>query len=177
MTADRSTPCYEVAEKLALGEPLSACEEHIATCPDCSRLTTMPRLLAAASHAAEPKPGFVIRATAGARTKLARRRRNRIVGSGIAALAAAAIGVWSMRPSSPSTTNSQAAMDLPRLEPVNSAPDPKPSTTPPLTDHEVGAELLRISNFRRAMAPSPRWREAEAPLSLYRLVVHEGASR
>ena len=91
------SPCDVVTERLALGEPLGDDEAHVATCPACSRLVGLPRLVAAAAHAAEPNPGFAIRAAAGARTKLAVRRRHRIAGNVALAAAAVVVAVWAVK--------------------------------------------------------------------------------
>jgi hypothetical protein len=96
------TPCEEVTERLALGEPLGDAEDHVATCPACSRLIALPRLVAASAHAAEPHAGFVIRSTTGARTMprsgAATHRRQRP-----AAAAAIVLGCGRSTAPSPST--------------------------------------------------------------------------
>ena len=176
-------PCDVVTERLALGEPLADVEAHVATCPACSRLSALPRLVAASAHAAEPRAGFVVRTAAGARTKLAVRRRNRIIMNSTGALAAAAVALLVLR--APDEGGEfgplQGAYRAPaQLTPVGDRTDrdlveaPTPGT---LTDDDVGAELARISDLDRALAPSPAWDTAEAPLAAYRLIVHEGVFR
>jgi hypothetical protein len=170
------SPCDLVTERLALGEPLAEEEAHVATCPACSRLVALPRLVAASAHAAEPNPGFAIRTTAGARTKLAVRRRNRIITNSLAAIAAVVLGVWLVRSPSPVKKDiaDTGARTLPTpLSPVHS--DEKLVIN--LTDEQVGRELVRISDFERAMKPTKHWRDAATPLSNYRMVVHQGAVR
>jgi hypothetical protein len=178
------TPCDVVTERLALGEPLADVEAHVATCPACSRLVALPRLVAASAHAAEPHAGFAVRTAAGARTKLAVRRRNRILVNTTGALAAAAIAVLALRtPDAPANPSFQiGAYRAPApLAPVNdstgSTESPDELAAGELTDDDLGAELARISDFDRAIAPSPAWRTAEAPLAPYRLIVHQGVFR
>jgi hypothetical protein len=171
------TPCDEVTERLALGEPLGDVEDHVATCPACSRLVGLPRLVAASAHAAEPNPGFVIRSTAGARTLLVRRRRNRIIGNGVAAAAVLALAVWAVRSPIGGVKQNpllpQASMPSHNPEPINT---PNPTLLTPVTNDVIGTELKTISNFDRVMAPSRQWNAAQRPLSRYRIVV-QGASR
>lgn len=171
------TPCDEVTERLALGEPLGDVEDHVATCPACSRLVGLPRLVAASAHAAEPNPGFVIRSTAGARTLMVRRRRNRIIGNGIAAAAVLVLAVWAVRSPIAGGKHKQPSQQVQvpwrNPEPIN-VPDPTLLT--PVTNDVIGNELETISNFDRVMAPSRQWNAAQAPLSRYRIVV-QGASR
>jgi hypothetical protein len=170
------SPCDEVTERLALGEPLGDVEDHVATCPACSRLIALPRLVAASAHAAEPNPGFAIRSTAGARTLLVRRRRNRIIGNGVAAAAVIVLAVWAVRsPAAKIVSKQQSGVStLPHNpEPVHAN---DPTLVTPVTDQVMSRELRTISNFDRVMAPSRQWNDATAPLSRYRFVV-QGASR
>jgi hypothetical protein len=170
------SPCDVVIERLALGEPIGDVEDHVATCPACSRLIALPRLVAASAHAAEPNPGFAIRTAAGARAKLVTRRRNRIATNAIAAIAAVALGVWALRTPIEPTLQMQGMHTAPSpLEPIHNSDRTPDDLT--LTDEEIGAELGRISDFDRVLAPSPRWDDAEAPLHGYRLIVTQGASR
>jgi hypothetical protein len=171
------SPCEVVTERLALGEPLGDAEDHVATCPACSRLIALPRLVAASAHAAEPNAGFVIRSTTGARTMLARRRRNRILGNGLAAAAAVVLAVWAFQ--SPVAVdkqphNAQGVNALPSNPQPVASDDPTLET--PVTDELIGSELVHISDVDRVLAPSRQWRKAEAPLSGYRFVV-QGAVR
>jgi len=172
------TPCDEVTERLALGEPLGDVEDHVATCPACSRLVGLPRLVAASAHAAEPNPGFAIRSTAGARTLLVRRRRNRIIGNAIAAAAVLVLAVWAVKsPIGGADKHKQPQQGIQspwhNPEPIN---NPDPTLLTPVTNDVIGTELKTISNFDRVMAPSRQWNAAQAPLSRYRIVV-QGASR
>jgi hypothetical protein len=170
------TPCEVLTERLALGEPLGDVEEHVATCPACSRLIALPRLVAAAAHAAEPNPGFAIRTAAGARAMIVTRRRKRIAGNAIAAVAAVVVGVWALRtPIQPSQTLPAMHSAPAPLEPIRNTDRNLDDIS--LTDEEIGAELGRISDFDRAIAPSPVWSDVEAPLHGYRLIVTQGASR
>ena len=172
------SPCDQVTERIALGEPLADVEAHVATCPACSRLVSLPGLVAASAHAAEPNPGFAVRTAAGARQKLVTRRRRRIATNAVAALAAVALGIWAVQdPVDRPLMQRPAAMDLPsQPQPVSSSEDQAPEEIR-VTDEDLGTELVRISDPDRVMRPSRQWREAEAPLAPYRFVVHQGARR
>jgi hypothetical protein len=170
------TPCEVTIERLALGEPLGEAEAHVATCPACSRLVALPRLVAASAHAAEPRPGFAIRSAVGARSKLAARRRNRIGGTIVAAAAAVAIGVVAFRAPTAPFHNTVGMRTAPApLAPVQANDERLGEIS--LTDEQIGAELIRIADFDRAVAPSRHWRAAQAPVSGYRLIVQQGAIR
>jgi hypothetical protein len=147
-------------------------------------MTALPRLVAASAHAAEPRAGFAVRTAAGARTKLAVRRRNRILVNSAGALAAAVVAVLVFRggddgkPSVLSGAYRAPAQPTPVGDNGDNVALELDDTTPGvLTDDDVGAELARISDLDRALAPSPAWDTAEAPLSAYRLIVHEGVFR
>jgi len=172
------TPCEEVTERLALGEPLGDAEDHVATCPACSRLIALPRLVAASAHAAEPNAGFVIRSTTGARTMLGRRRRNRIVGNVAAAAAVILVGVWAVQ--SPVTVDKKQQQHQVGMRDPSQNPTPvgdnSPTLDTPVTNDLIGNELVNISDLDRVLAPSRQWRKVESTLSGYRFVV-QGASR
>jgi hypothetical protein len=171
-----SAPCDIVTERLALGEPLGDAEDHVTTCPACSRLIALPRLVAASAHAAEPHAGFVIRSTTGARTKLVQRRRNRILGNGIAAAAAIVLAVWAVQ-SPMGADKKPTPLQGVMVAPTNPMPvgDDAPLDQP-VTDDLIERELGTISNFDRVIAPSRHWQKVEAPLTGYRFVV-EGAEQ
>jgi hypothetical protein len=169
------SPCDSVVERLAMGEPLDAVDdEHVATCPACSKLVTLPSLVAAAGHAAEPAPGFAVRTAAGTRTKLIVRRRKRIAWNVAAAAAAIVAGIWVARdPVAPGGALPQPAGQLPAIarEPAPPSDDNESPTDPDqISDEELLERLIRYADTDAVMQPSERWREAEAPLAPYRIL-------
>jgi len=170
-------PCNLIAESLVMGEPLSDGDRaHVETCPECTALVAMPGRISAATAAPEPGPGFSARMTVGARERLATRRRQRVVGFGFAALAAAGLTFYvtqrasSSRSSHPVPT---AGTDSPSPDPDRPAGgsdlDP-PLDDAPVSDQEV-RELLRMSSLERAMQPVAPWDEIEAPLRESQMVL------
>jgi hypothetical protein len=108
---------------------------------------------------------------------LVRRRRNRILGNGLAAAAANVVGVWAVQ--SPITVDKKTIPSQ-GMSHIPGNPQPVGDTTPaldtPVTDDVIGAELVHISDVDRVLAPSRQWRKVESTLSGYRFVV-QGASR
>jgi hypothetical protein len=171
-----SAPCDRVAERLAVGEPLAELSAHVETCPACARLTALPGLLAGASAvtaspALEPGAGFAARVTTGARGRLATRRRNRVLGSGAAVMAAAAMAALVMT-RSPGTGSSQlGAMRMPPpLEPILASDPATDRSRPgddvtPITDTSGDARLVRdlsdLSSLDRTLRPHRAWRVVE----------------
>src|SRR5690606_16773083 len=94
--APMSSTCDQVAERVALGEPLGEVGEHAATCERCKRLVALPVELGAVHRDVDPGLGFSARMTAGAQHRILVRRRRRIAAMSAAAVAATALGVFVM---------------------------------------------------------------------------------
>ena len=170
-------PCDLVAERLAVGEPLGDDgEAHVAACPACARLVRLPAMVAASAREPEPGAGFSSRMQLGARAQLTARRRTRVVSLTLATAAAVLVGGVVMtrhrgddQPSTMATYTQPTPISMPgehRAEPVRHDADHRASHTD-LSDHELAAGLVRISDVDGALIPHRAWRRAEAPLAPY----------
>jgi len=166
--------CDLVTERIALGEPLGDLDAHIATCPECAKLTALPGLVAASARAAEPGPGFSSRATVGARHRLAVRRRNRLAATALAAASVLAVGGVAMTHRS----------EQPQPGAMRMVEDPTPLDTsspePTVADQDLAVALARISDVDGAIGPIADWHRIETPLSPYQallVAIRQGASR
>ncbi len=170
-------PCDLVAERLAIGEPLGDDgEAHVAACPACARHVRLPAMVAASAREPEPGPGFSSRMQLGARAQLTSRRRARVASLTLATAAAVLVGgVYMTRhhgddqPSTMATYSPPMPISLPgehRAEPVRHDPDHRPPHAD-LSDRELAAGLVRISDIDDALIPHRAWRRAEAPLAPY----------
>ena len=170
--------CDQVAERLALGEPLGEDgDAHIAACPACARLAKLPGLVAASAREVEPGPGFSSRMQVGARTVLTARRRTRIASVTLAAAAAALIGgVFVTRHDRADNRGAMSRIDdpMPLSLPGEHRDSRKhdqpsmPSTHQPTSDQQLVAHLARVADVDGALAPHAPWRRIEAPLAPYR---------
>lgn len=170
--------CTQIADSLISGEPLSDGDrDHVATCADCQKLTSMARLLTNVATATEAGPGFTSRMIAGARERLESRRRQRVIGFGLAtvvAAAAAALIVTSSRGGGHRNRDVAAETHRPA-----GAPDINPPVADDggqITDDEL-RELVGGASMTRALAPSADWNEIEAPLQNYRAVLRLGGDQ
>jgi hypothetical protein len=170
-----TSPCDTVADRLALGEPLSDEQQaHVTRCAGCARLAGVPRLLAAAAEDPEPGPGFSARMTLGARTRLAERRRNRLIATTVAAAAVVAVGgIAVTRPDRDVTVGAIRTID--ELE-----PHPQP---PPVIERaaaageEIVLDLVRVADVDRALEGSAAWSEIAEPLLPYRALLESRRDR
>jgi hypothetical protein len=167
--------CTQIADSLVTGEPLSDGDrDHVATCADCQKLTSMARLLTNVATATEAGPGFTSRMIAGARERLESRRRQRFVGFGLAtvvAAAAAALIVMSGRGGVHRDDNHNRAFEIGSY--TGSSARPPIDDNTPITDDEL-RELVDGASLSRALAPSADWNEIEAPIINYRAVLRLG---
>jgi hypothetical protein len=166
-----STSCDQVAERVALGEPLGEMGEHAATCERCKRLVALPVELGATRREADPGLGFSARMTAGAQHRIGVRRRQRIAGGLAAAVAATTLGVFAMT----RQTSNEAPIAVTPPAPTTPLPasqerDPW-NTDEPTTDEQSGDEdvrsLVQLANTDRAMHASADWESIQEPLSPY----------
>ena len=167
--------CTQIADSLVSGEPLSDGDrDHVATCAGCQKLTSAARLLTSIATATEAGPGFTSRMIAGARERLEARRRQRVVGFGLAtcvAAAAAALIVMSSRADKRHDDSTAQTLTAPgaALENPPVAEDPGGE----ITVDEL-RELVDGASLNRALAPSARWADIESPLTNYRAVLRLG---
>jgi hypothetical protein len=160
--------CDDVAERVALGEPLGELAEHTATCARCQGLVAVSSQLSATRHAVDPGLGFTARMTVGAQHRIAARRRQRLAAGLAATVASGAFGVFLMTrsPDSPPT-----AAIAPPVNENQPAPDEQP-TTP--EDDELAA-LVELADVERSAHLSARWRHIKRPLAPYqKLISFEG---
>jgi hypothetical protein len=169
--------CTQIADSLVSGEPLSDGDrDHVATCAGCQKLTSTARLLTNVATATEAGPGFTSRMIAGARERLEARRRQRVVGFGLAtcvAAAAAALIVMSSR-GGDKPHDSTAQTEGNRA--IGAAPGNPPladDTGGEITDDEL-RELVGGASMYRAIAPTANWADIESPLTNYRAVLRLG---
>lgn len=166
-----STTCDQVAERVALGEPLGDAGEHAATCERCKRLVALPVEIGATRRAADPGLGFSARMTAGAQHRIVVRRRRRIAGSLAAAVAVTTLGVFAFTrqpESQPIATNPPS----PTLPATQAHDDPWDSKQHEPDESDDAADdvraLVHLANTERSSKLSANWRDIEKPLAPYR---------
>ena len=173
--------CDEVAERVALGEPVGE-GGHVAACERCRATIALATQLAAARSDADPGAGFAARMTVGARRQLVRRRRRRVA-SGLAAMvASAALATIVVMQSSGGGTDAVAPPIASRPTPVAEAPRPAVQTHPdpaheqldrdhdPWASHDVDgdvAALVQLADVDRSLSLGVDWGRIEAPLAPY----------
>ena len=167
-----SSTCDQVAERIALGEPLGDVGEHAATCERCKRLVALPVELGATHRAADPGLGFSARMTAGAQQRIVVRRRRRVAGMAAAAVAAMALGVFAFtrepapepiadHPVAPVTNQPAVANNPDQPDPWDTSDDPDES------DEDLAA-LVQLANTDRSSRLTADWRHISKPLAPYR---------
>jgi hypothetical protein len=171
-----SSTCDQVAERVALGEPLGEAGEHAATCERCKRLVALPVELGATRREADPGLGFSARMTAGAQQRISVRRRRRMAAGLAAAVAATTLGVLVLtrQPvAQPIATNPPAHEQRPATNPnpdPSSEDDPWDATDSLDDDDDVRA-LVQLANTDRARKLSADWDAIEAPVRQYDIVL------
>jgi hypothetical protein len=158
--------CDEVAERLALGEPLGDLSEHVAGCASCQGLVTVSGQLAATRHAVDPGLGFSARMTVGAQHRLGVRRRRRLAAGLAVSVATGMFGVFlaAHHPTDPGVQK----LDVPK--PVAQNPSPEPPRREPATDDDLAA-LAQLSDVDSASRQSADWGFIEEPLAPYEKLV------
>lgn len=161
------TPCEDVAERVALGEPLGELAGHAASCDACRKLANIAGRLATAhaGHAAvDPGLGFAARMTVGAQQRLAIRKRRRLAASLAAVTMASVTGVFVVTRHPKDTVVDSAAQAGQVL------PQQVDDTPTPLADGELNALLDLADTHKRVAAP---WRRIEQPLKPYKELVRD----
>jgi hypothetical protein len=154
--------CDQVAERVALGEPVGELAEHVASCASCQLVSALPAQLGATRHAIDPGLGFSSRMTVGAQQKIAVRRRRRVAAGLAATVAAGAVGVFMM-------TRSPAEVrdDLPQTA-TPTAPIKLEHDKPTAAEDSDLTMLVRLADVDRSAHVSARWGHIKKPLSAYK---------
>jgi hypothetical protein len=174
------TTCDQVAERVALGEPLGEAGEHAASCERCKRLVALPVELGATHHDADPGLGFTARMTAGAQHRIGVRRRRRVAAGLAAAVAATTLGVFAMtrEPQPQTVVETPARFDqLPAIE--RNQPDPwnaDDGATPDEDDDDMRM-LVQLSDTDRAMRVTADWDDINEPLAPYNALLRTVGSQ
>lgn len=154
--------CDQVAERIALGEPLGELTEHAESCTGCRGLVAMSSKLGAVHHAVDPGLGFTARMTVGAQQRIAVRRRRKLAVGLAATVACGAFGVFAVT-RSPEEPSSRVAITLPTL-----ANPPQPDPQPVATEDADLAALAQLADVDRTSRLSARWSHIKKPLAPYK---------
>jgi hypothetical protein len=170
-----STTCEQVAERVALGEPLGDVGEHAATCERCKRLVALPVEIGATHREADPGLGFTARMTAGAQHRIVVRRRQRIAGSLAAAVVATTLGVFvfTREPDRAQPIATNPSPTLPATQTNQDDPwDAKQHQSDEAddVDDDVRA-LVQLANTDRSSKLSANWGHIQKPLAPYRTLL------
>lgn len=169
------SPCDDVAERLALDEPLAELTQHADDCPRCQGLLAAQRTLSGQRRDATPVHGFASRMTVAANQRLVVRHRRRVAGYATLSAAAAALLTFFLvrepaRPAQPPVAATTLKSDSqPTAEdPANLPDDPWQSDADDADKaaEEVEPEPLEVPEEPTAEEPGERDEEA---LELYRL--------
>ncbi len=154
--------CDQVAERVALGDPLAELSAHVETCASCARLVAMSAQLGASHHAVDPGLGFSARMTVGAQHRITVRRRNRVAAGLAATVASGAFAVFFVTrvPAEPTALEPAVQLKLP------------PTTEPaePVADDDLAA-LVQMADVHRASRLSARWAHIKRPLRPYKQLI------
>jgi hypothetical protein len=153
----------QVAERLALGEPLGDLAGHAATCPSCQQLIGVSSQLSATRSAVDPGLGFSARMTAGAQHRVAARRHRRLAVGLAASVASGAFGVFLVT----HTATERPYVQAPPM--VAHQPDTPDRAEPaePASDDELTA-LVGFADVERSARAAAHWGHIEKPLAAYR---------
>ena len=149
--------CDDVAERIAVGEPLAELDEHVSSCARCKRLVAMPTQLGATRHSVDPGLGFSARMTVGAQHRLGVRRRRRIAAGLAATVAAGMFGVFAIT-REPEVSEVQAPAVAERLPTDESARFEEPEI----------AFLVNVADTKRSSRQSAHWARIQRPLAAYK---------
>ena len=159
--------CDQVAERLALGEPLGDLSEHVTGCTSCQGLVTVSGRLAATHHAVDPGLGFSARMTVGAQHRLGVRRRRRLAAGLAVSVATGMFGVFLVAHHPASPEPPQPTVQTP---PRDRDPSPEPQSPEPATDDDLAA-LAQLADVDHASRLSADWDLIEKPLAPYKKLV------
>jgi hypothetical protein len=169
-----STTCDQVAERIALGEPLADLGEHAATCERCKRLVALPVELGAIHRDADPGLGFSARMTAGAQHRIVVRRRRRIAAGLAAAVAAGTLGVYAFT-RQPESSQSMATKTNPPTRDQATATnnqDKDPWANDASEDADVDDDMRAlVLNTDAVSRYHADWKGITKPLAPYRALI------
>ena len=158
--------CDDVAERIALGEPLEELAPHVADCARCQRLVQVPGGLRASHHPVDPGLGFAARMTIGAQQRLVTRRRQRLAASLAGTTAVAAVGVFMFtRTPEHAQVQPAVAIEVPSIEHKG---DVEPATP---VEASQAITLVRLADTRRSRRLSAHWARIQRPLAPYKKLV------
>lgn len=160
--------CDQVAERLALGEPLGELSEHVSGCAGCQGLVTVSGRLAGTHHAVDPGLGFSARMTVGAQHRLGVRRRRRLAAGLAVSVATGMFGVFLVAHHPAGSDGPQRAVQTPP-----SHRDTRPELQPapgPVPDDDLAA-LAQLADVDHASRLSADWGFIEKPLAPYKKLV------
>lgn len=163
--------CDQVAERVALGEPLGELSEHASGCSSCQGLVAVSSQLGATHHAVDPGLGFSARMTAGAQHLIVVRRRRRLAAGLAATVAAGALGVLVVAhtPEAPRQEQAVRQPTSPDHRPAEPDRDQVADTTP---DADLAA-LVQLADTDHSSRLSARWRHIKKPLAAYKKLLNE----
>ena len=166
--------CDQVAERVALGEPLAEHAEHVEGCASCKDLIAMSSKLGATRHAVDPGLGFTARMTVGAQHRIAARRRQRLAVGLAATVVSGAFGVFVV---THTPTVSQPAIVPPepslKTPPTN---DPWDANEPQPVEADEDSDLAMLvdySDVERSARASANWKHITRPLAAYKRLVKD----
>lgn len=155
--------CDQVAERVALGEPLGALSEHAASCAGCRGLVAMSSQLGAVHHAVDPGPGFAARMTVGAQHRLAVRRRRKLAVGLAATVAGGMFGVFLVTRAPEGPAMPPPSFALPKQ------PEPTHSREAPTAAEDADlAALVQLADVDHNRRLSARWSHIKKPLAPYK---------
>ena len=164
--------CDQVAERVALGEPLGELGEHVEGCAGCKSLIATSSKLGATHHAVDPGLGFTARMTVGAQHRLVARRRQRLAVGLAATVVSGAFGVFLVtRPAAPAKQDQ--ALEIPTKLPTpleRNEDEPPPVVT---DDEDDLALLVQLADVERNSQLSAKWHDITRPLAPYKRLVKD----
>jgi hypothetical protein len=164
--------CDQVAERVALGEPIGELSEHVEGCTGCENLIATSSKLGATRHAVDPGLGFTARMTVGAQHRIAARRRQRLAVGLAATVVSGAFGVFLVtrppEPPKPAVIDPKLTATLPE------DPAREPSEA---TDDEDLALLVQLADVERNSQLSAKWLDITRPLAPYKRLVKEAEAQ
>lgn len=166
--------CDQVAERVALGEPLGELAAHVEGCSGCQNLVAMSSKLGAVHRTVDPGLGFTARMTVGAQHRLATRRRQRLAVGLAATVVSGAFGVFLV--TRPPHAPTQAVTDpIPHSPPTMENPQ-KPENIDddaPSGDDDDLAMLADLVDVEHSSRLSADWKHITRPLAAYRRLVKQ----